>query len=291
MALNNGVDGLSSQLDPTIWIGLLVGLFMVFSCSMVTSLACWCSFRFQTIVSSQFATIPLTLPFTSDGAEPTGGKSSPSYINIARTIEQLCKTHWWYPEPEIKKKKRRSKRKCKKKNGWRVKRKSIRKCDRKRKFARQFVLENCNRQPLNFRQHDDYLIDSNNTQPKNHIQPSNKPKPRPKQPCLVKLLLSKKAVPVSRSTLQMGQCDMLGSSTPRCPPKLKGRRKTLKLLHCAKHKIKQRTSTQSHYHHVQQLYTSTSDCLEEFLLKLPIQDTDNQNYEYIHSTGLSYIVR
>ena len=294
MVLKYDFDGRSSRVEPATWIGLFIGLWLVLMLfSMLTSLAyCCCSFRWQKTVSSSSVAIELKR-FSFNGVE----ESSSSIIE--QLLNSFLKTHS-YPEPEKKKKKRKSKRKFKMKNGWRLtlqKRKGTRKGERKRKPAEQKNLDQ------QLRLHG-YLINGKDTQSQKPSQSSNKPNLRPKKSCLIK-----KAVPlITRNSIkrhQMRPSVMHGPNTPGCPPKLKGKRKTLMLLNRAKRRIKQRIIARSQvplyvkcdtqppvpYHCLQYPCTITSNYLEGFMLETPEQDTDSQSdefYGYIHcTTGLN----
>ena len=178
--------------------------------------------------------IELKRHFSFNGAE----ESSSSIIE--QLFNSLLITHL-YPEPEKKKKKRKSKRKFKMKNGWRLvlqKRKGTRKGERKRKPAEQ---KNLDQQQLNGLRLHGYLINGKDTQSQ---KPSNKPNLRPKKSCLIKKAVSL----ITRNSIkrhQMRLSVMHGPNTPGCPPKLKGKRKTLMLLHRAKHRIKQKIIARS----------------------------------------------
>jgi len=253
--------------NPTIWVGIFIGfwlviMFLSISFSMLTSLTYWCSyFHWQRTVSNRYITLN-SLPF-----------KVAKDASIDQLLSPLFKTQL-YPEPE-KKKKRKTRRKFKRKNGWRLKLckagngsgKGKRKREQLGKQWGQDNLRDLPRQQINDR----------DTQSKNPCESLSKPKR--KHICLVKL--SKKAAPSTKHQ-RLRYNNIHRQTTPGSPPKLKGRRKTLRLLHCAKHRIKRWTiNAQIPQYDSFVPYASTEKYLEELLiLESPVQDTDEQTDEW-----------
>ena len=266
------VDGRTPQLDSTTWIGLFIGSWLAITLlSMLSSLAYCC----RSLCWQRTALSGSTIELKNLSFNGTEDKSSSI---VEQLLSSLLFTHS-YPEAEKKKKKRKSKRKFKMKNGWRLvlwKRKVSRK---KRKQPEQNVIDGPNSL------HGDRLsmqLDFINGKDELSKILSYKPKLRVKQSCLVQLTKNTVSV-IRKKRHQMGLRNMHKPNTlaAGCPPKLTGRRKTLKLLHHAKSRIKRSIVSRRPYHcHAQQFYNSRNSCCEEFSLELPVQDTDNQSDEF-----------
>ena len=265
-----------SQLDPITRVALFISFWFAFMVlSMVTSLAyCCCPFLWMKTKSRLPVITGDRQRNCATAATPHQSDDGTSFIKYL--ISSLFNTDYPQPEPQAEKKKRKFKRKFETKNGWR------------RKL--------CKRKASN-----------KGTRKSKRKKPREPNKLKLQQATRFKLIrLETRITEKSKTRKQpITKCKVSPAPQPGCPPQLKGRRRTLELLHRAKRRIKKKTKQsqapslhicytsppipcQCQAQHPYTLntiyiYTDASNCSEDFILQSPVQDTDDQTddlYEY-----------